>query len=272
VRTVNVPPYIGFPLVAVAALAALYWFANRQIFHPMKHPAGWWEVQEELGVEDVWISAADGVRLHGWWKEAPGAELATLYLHGNAGNVTHRGSHILAVAEAGSSILVIDYRGYGKSTGRPSEAGIYADARAAYDWLRGRGRPPERIVAHGESLGTAVAVELAVRVPVAGVVLEAPFSSAGDVAGTILPVLGPLLVRSFRSIEKIGSLRAPLLVIHGERDGIIPIELGRRLFEAAPEPKEFWAVAGAGHNDLVEAGGAEYVTRLGRFYRRLLAH
>ena len=268
-QTVNVPPYIGFPLVAAASLAALYWFANRQIFHPMKHPAGWWDVQGELGVEDVLISAADGVRLHGWWKEAPGAELATLYLHGNAGNVTHRGSHILAVAEAGSSILVIDYRGYGKSTGRPSEAGLYADARAAYEWLREQGWPPERIVVHGESLGTAVAVDLAARVPVAGVVLEAPFPSAGDVAGTILPFLGPLLVRSFRTVGKIGRLRAPLLVIHGERDGIVPIELGRRLFEAAPEPKQFWAVAGAGHNDLVETAGPEYAARLARFYRGL---
>ena len=265
----NVPPYIGFPLAAAAALAALWWFANRQLFHPMKYPAGWWELQQELGLEDVWITAADGVRLHGWWKAVPGAAVATVYLHGNAGNVTHRAGHILAVAEAGSSILVIDYRGYGKSAGSPSESGLYADARAAYGWLREQSWSPERIVVHGESLGTAVAVDLAVREPVAGVVLEAPFTSAGDVAGTILPFLGPLLVRSFRTIEKIGRLRAPLLVIHGSRDAIIPIELGRRLFDAAPEPKEFWAVPGAGHNDIVETAGPEYTARLARFYRSL---
>ncbi len=269
VRTVNVPPYIGFPLAAAAALAALWWFANRQLFHPMKYPAGWWELQQELGVEDLWITAADGVRLHGWWKAVPGARLATVCLHGNAGNVTHRAGHIFAVAEAGSSILVIDYRGYGKSAGSPSESGLYADARAAYGWLREQSWSPERIVVHGESLGTAVAVDLAVREPVAGVVLEAPFPSAGDVAGTILPLLGPLLVRSFRSIEKIGRLRAPLLVIHGSRDAIIPIELGRRLFDAAPEPKQFWAVPGAGHNDIVETAGPEYTARLARFYRSL---
>ncbi len=268
-RTVNVPSYIGLPLAAAAAFAALYWFANRQVFHPMKYPAGWWELQEQLGVEDAWITAPDGVRLHGWWKAVPGAEVATLYLHGNAGNVTHRAGHIEAVAEAGSSILVIDYRGYGKSAGRPSETGLYADARAAYAWLRERGWAPNRIVVHGESLGSAAAVDLAVQTPVAGVVLEAPFTSAGDVAGTILPLLGPLLVRSFRSVGKIGRLRAPLLVIHGDRDGIVPIELGRRLFDAAPEPKQFWTVPGAGHNDIVETVGPAYSARLSRFYRSL---
>ena len=191
VRTVNVPPYIGFPLAAAAALAALWWFANRQLFHPMKYPAGWWGLQQELGVEDLWITAADGVRLHGWWKAVPGARLATVYLHGNAGNVTHRAGHIFAVAEAGSSILVIDYRGYGKSAGSPSESGLYADARAAYGWLREQSWSPERIVVHGESLGTAVAVDLAVRKPVAGVVLEAPFPRPATSPGPSFPSSAP---------------------------------------------------------------------------------
>ena len=113
----------------------------------------------------MWLQAADGVKLHAWWLKAPGSRVATLFLHGNAGNVTHRAGHMLAIAEAGSSVLVIDYRGYGRSEGRPDEAGLYADAEAAYQHLLAAGYTPDRIVLHGESLGTAVAVELASRRP-----------------------------------------------------------------------------------------------------------
>jgi len=264
---VDIPPYIGYPLVAVAAAGALYWFANRQVYHPMKHPDGWWEVQDELGAEDVSIETRDGVRLHGWWSPVEDASLAALYLHGNAGNVTHRGSHIRAANAEGCSMLVIDYRGYGKSGGAPSESGLYTDAEAGYELLRSKGYPPERIVVHAESLGTAVAVELAGRVKVAGVILEAPFTSASDVAGRILPLVGPLLVNGFDAKSKIGRLAAPLLVIHGDRDGIIPFDMGETLYEAAPEPKSFWAVPGAGHNDIVESGGEAYRERLREFYK-----
>jgi fermentation-respiration switch protein FrsA (DUF1100 family) len=266
---VTVPPYIGYPLAAVAVYGALYVFANGQVFHPMKYPDGWWEVQDELGAQDVAITTADGVRLHGWWSPADGAGLATLYLHGNAGNVSHRGSHIRAVNEAGTSILVIDYRGYGKSGGRATEKGLYADAEAGYQFLREKGYLPEQIVVHGESLGTAVAVELATRVTVAGVVLEAPFTSARDVAGRVLPLLGPLLVRGFDTRAKIGGLRAPLLVVHGESDEIIPFDMGESLFDKAPEPKFFWPAPNAGHNNIVEAGGQRYLVRLREFYGSL---
>jgi len=265
----DIPPYIGYLLVAVAAAGALYWFANRQVFHPMKHPEGWWEVQDELGAEDVSIQTRDGVRLHGWWSPAEGSGLAALYLHGNAGNVTHRGSHIQAANAAGCSMLVIDYRGYGKSEGAPSEPGLYADAEAGYEFLRSKGYPPGRIVVHAESLGTAVAVELATRVTVGGVILEAPFTSASDVAGRILPVVGLLLVGGSDTESKIGLLAAPVLVIHGDRDGIIPFDMGQAIFEAAPEPKSFWAVPGAGHNDIVESGGDAYRQRLLEFYESL---
>lgn len=266
---VNIPPYIGYPVIALVSYGALYVFANRQVYHPMKYPGGWWEQQEELNVEDVWIRTDDGVRLHGWWGEAPGARLATVYLHGNGGNISHRGAHIRAVRAAGSSILVIDYRGYGRSEGSPSEEGLYRDAVAAYRFVRNKGFPAGRIVVHGESLGTSVAVDLAAREPVSGVVLEAPFTSASDVAGHVLPLLGPLLVRSFNTKAKIPALRAPLLVIHGEEDEIIPFAMGRKLFELAPEPKQFWAVPGAGHNDIAETGGKAYVDRLRRFYAEL---
>src|SRR5690349_15528544 len=123
---------------------------------------------------------------------ASGRRLATLFFHGNAGNLTHRIGHMRAIPAAGSSLLIIDYRGYGKSEGRPSEQGVYRDADAAYEWLTGEGYAPRQIVAHGESLGTAVAVDLAARKPCAGVVLEMPFNSAARVAAGILPLLGPL--------------------------------------------------------------------------------
>ncbi len=262
----KIPPYIGYPILAVFAWLAAWFIANRQVFHPMRYPAGWWEGQAQLGVEDVSIRTPDGLTLHGWWKESPGSDLVTLYLHGNAGNVTHRGRHIQEIVAAGSSVLVIDYRGYGKSQGRPSEQGLYTDAEAAYDYLLTQGYGPHQIVLHGESLGTSVAMDLAIRRPARGVILEAPFTSAGDVAHRILPFLGPLLVRSFPTKSKIGNLKWPLLLIHGTEDEIIPFEMGRELFDLAPEPKQFREVPGAGHNDITEIGGPEYRRWLLDFY------
>jgi fermentation-respiration switch protein FrsA (DUF1100 family) len=166
-------------------------------------------------------------------------------------------------------VLIIDYRGYGKSEGRPEEQGLYLDAEASYVHLLERGYRPEQIVAHGESLGSAVAVDLAARRRCGGLVLEAPFTSARQVAARVLPLLGPMLVKGFDSEAKIRSVRAPLLVIHGDRDEVIDQELGRKLFEAAGEPKTFWPVPGARHNDIVETAGPEYERRLREFYEEL---
>jgi fermentation-respiration switch protein FrsA (DUF1100 family) len=262
----KIPPYIGYPLLAIWTYAIIWFIANRQVFHPMKHPDGWWDDQHLWAVEDVTIQTADGLQLHGWWKEVASAKIVTLYLHGNAGNISHRGSHIQEISAAGSSVLVIDYRGYGKSQGRPTEKGLYKDAEAGYEFLRAKGYEPPRIIAHGESLGTSVAVDLASRRPVGAVVLEAPFTSASDVAHRVLPYLGPALVRSFNTKSKIAGVDAPLLVIHGADDQIIPFEMGRELFDAADNPKHFWKIPGATHNDIVEASGSEYRRRLTDFY------
>ena len=140
----------------------------------------------------------------------------TLFLHGNAGNLTHRYQSSREITAAGSSVLMIDYRGYGKSAGRPSEKGLFADAEAAYQYLMKnsmKNSRPEQVIVHGESLGTAVAVDLASRRPCGGVVLEAAFTSASDVAGTVLPVIGRLLIRSLDSRGKIAR-RVPTLFIH----------------------------------------------------------
>jgi fermentation-respiration switch protein FrsA (DUF1100 family) len=165
---------------------------------------------------------------------------------------------------------MLDYRGYGKSSGRPSEQGLYRDSEAGFIYLLGKGYRAERIILHGESLGTAVAIDLASRRPCAALILEAPFTSASDVAGTVVPFVGPLLVRSFNSLPKIRWIRVPKFFMQGDHDEVIPPRLGQELFALAQEPKMFWIVPGAGHNDILERAGSEYCRRLSAFYESLL--
>jgi hypothetical protein len=263
-------------LVFIAVLASgwlLYFMlsklASRAIYYPLRYPAGDWNIQSNLGAEDRWITTADGVRLHAWWIAAAAESPATLFLHGNAGNVTYRGHHAMEIVRAGSSLLVLDYRGYGKSESSPSEEGLYADADAAYESLVRAGFAAEQIILHGESLGSAVAVDLAVRRGCRGVILEAPLASASKMAGVVLPLLGPLLVSGFDTEATIPRLRAPLLVIQGDRDEVVPYSQGQAVFKAAPQPKQFWTIRGGGHNNIVAAGGTEYAERLRAFYRSL---
>lgn len=240
----------------------LVWAASRTLYFPMKYPAGDWRAKERIGAEDVWIR--DG--LHGWFAKRPHHRWVTLHLHGNAGNITHRITSAAHILEAGSSVLLLDYRGYGRSEGRPTERGFYEDAVAAYDWLVAQGYRPEQIVLHGESIGTPVATHVAVKRRCAGLVLEAPFTSARAVAGKVLPVVGPALVRGYDTMSMIGRLEVPLLIIHGDADEVIAYEFGQKLFRAAPQPKTFWTVRGATHNDLHIAGAAEFRSRLETFY------
>ncbi len=254
-----------YGLAAIAAYGALHWLASRVVYQgssSLPDPA--W--RDALGAEDVWLRARDGVKIHGWWVRSQASRLATLFLHGNAGNIGHRGPHIRAIVEAGSDVLIIDYRGYGGSQGRPSERGLSLDADAGYDYVAAQGKP---IVLHGESLGSAVAVELATRRPAAGLILEAPFTSLRAEADQALPVLGPLLLWGFDSRSRVARVHAPLLVIHGDRDRTVPYRLGRELYEAASGPKSLWIVAGADHNDILEAAGPEYRERLRQFYASL---
>jgi len=265
----QIPWYIGWPIAIAFAVGILFMVASRAPYYPIKYPSGFWQLQSKLGAEDVWLLTSDRVRLHAWWVTAPQGSLVTLYLHGNAGNVTHRFLPIREIAAAGSSVLMLDYRGYGKSGGSPSEQGLYADADAAYLYLLDHGYSARHIILQGESLGTAAAVDLASRKECAGVVLEAAFTSGGDVANTVLPIIGPLLFRGFDSKSKIANIRAPLLFFHGDSDEIISLKLGRRLFQAAPEPKQFIEVPGARHNDLIETAGSSYRESLHEFYGHL---
>lgn len=261
--------YITWPVLGATCYGALWLFANRSIYYPLKYPEGFWNLQAQLHAEDVWLSTSDGVQVHAWWVRKEGAGLATLYLHGNAGNVTHRYPQIREITAAGSSILMLDYRGYGRSRGWPTEKGLYADAETAYQYLLKSGYKPGHIILHGESIGSAVAIHVASQHPCAGVVLEAPFTSAGDVADTVMPVLGPMLIWSFDSVKRISGVHAPLLFIQGDRDEIIPLRLGQKLFASAPSPKSFWIVEGARHNDILEVAGPRYGQRLRSFYKGL---
>jgi fermentation-respiration switch protein FrsA (DUF1100 family) len=239
---------------------------DRFVFFPERQLAGS-PADVGLRYEDVWFPAADNVRLHGWW--VPGERAATvLWFHGNAGNISHRLEHLKLLHDAvGPTVLLVGYRGYGRSDGSPSEGGLYADARGALAYARSRGEVDrERIVYFGQSLGSAVAVELATRRSPRGLILETPFTSIQEMAAGILP--GPLahiVPRRFDNLDRIASIRCPMLFIHGDRDEVVPYEQGRRLFDAASAPKRFFTVAGARHNDAFVVGGKRYFDAVREF-------
>ncbi len=216
-----------------------------------------------LAFTDLTIPTEDGERLHGWWIPARAASPRghVLFFHGNAGNVSHRLEHALALTAAGLDVLLVDYRGYGRSTGRPSEPGLYRDARASLAALRAGGQVhPARTVLMGESLGAAVALWLAADEPPAALVLQSAFTGLRDVARHHYGGLSALAGDGYPSLQRIRSLRSPVLIVHGDRDEIVPIAHGRALHAAAPEPRRLEVVGGAGHNDLVEVMGASYGT------------
>jgi len=220
-----------------------------------------------LEYEDVWFSASDGVALHGWW--VPGSRPETiLWFHGNAGNISHRVDNLRLLHDhVGVNVFLFDYRQYGRSQGKASEEGLYADARGALAYLRSRGDlAQERIVYFGRSLGSAVAVDLAATNSPRGLILETPFASIRAMARRLLP--GPLsavVPAGFDNLAKIPGIHCPKLFIHGDSDEIVPYEQGRLLFEAASPPKSFFTIRGAGHNDTYIVAGSRYFARMRDF-------
>jgi uncharacterized protein len=211
------------------------------------------------GVAEVSVRTRDGLSLVSWYRPPEAGRPVVLYLHGNGGHIGYRAERLRRFVEAGYGALMLEYRGYGGNPGTPSERGLYADAEAAATFLENEAIPPHRVVLWGESLGSAVAVHLAAERPVAGVVLEAPFTSVAAVAQLHYAfVPAAMLVRDrFDSLSRIGRIAAPLLVLHGGRDRVVPIRLGRSLFDAASEPKEGWFVPEAEHEDLAAFGALE---------------
>jgi len=256
-------------LVASGAVALLWSQQRRLIYFPSPGPVP--SAAAVLpGARDVVLRAEDGITLGAWFIPAPGAHRgpAVLICNGNAGDRSLRAPLAAALNGAGLSVLLFDYRGYGGNPGRPSEDGLAADARAAQAWLAAQPEvDPARIAYFGESLGAAVAVGLATERAPAALVLRSPFTSLADVGRVHYPWLpvGLLLLDRYPSIDRIGSLTAPLLVIAGDRDDIVPPSLSERLFVAAPEPKWFLQMRGAGHNDPELLDGDQLTREVVRF-------
>jgi fermentation-respiration switch protein FrsA (DUF1100 family) len=229
----------------------------------------------QMGLEykDVYFTTKDGQQLHGWY--VPGnTDVTLLWFHGNGGNISHRVPEIAQIHyRLGVNLFIFDYRGYGRSEGVPSESGTYRDSRAALAYLQGRADlNPQKIIYFGQSLGAAVAVELAAHQPPLGLVLIAPFVSLSDMARMLYRYLptAPWLVRGrYDSLAHISDIRRPLLILHGDQDNIVPISQGRKLFDAAYEPKQFQVLYGAGHDDTYIAGGAAYWDTLSEFLDEL---
>jgi fermentation-respiration switch protein FrsA (DUF1100 family) len=244
--------------------------ARQFIFFPQKHH-DFTPEQFGLAYRDVFLRTSDGVRIHGWHFPVEGSGACRgilLFLHGNAGNISHRLENIRFLVDEGIPVFIVDYRGYGRSEGTITEEGMYRDAESSMDWLLDElGIPAGRVVIFGRSLGGVAAVHTASVRPAAGVILEATFSSLADASRIFFPILpaGLLLGGRMDSMAKIRRVHAPLLFIHGDVDELVPIALGRKLFEAASDPKEFYTLQGAGHNDTYLVGGKAYFCKIRAF-------
>ncbi len=212
-----------------------------------------------VGVEERVLKTPDGARIIAWYGRARPGQPTILYFHGNAGSLSARAPRIERFMGEGWGVYMMTYRGYGGGTGSPTEANNVADARLAYGALLLEGVEPSSIILYGESLGSGVAVRLATERQVGGVVLDAPYTSIVDVAAKAYPFLPVrlLLADRYESTKYIGQVRVPLLILHGERDGVIPVAMGRELFRLANEPKQLAVFANGGHSDLyVNGNGA----------------
>jgi fermentation-respiration switch protein FrsA (DUF1100 family) len=251
----------------------MYLQQPRMVFFPSRAQAGT-PADWGLRYEDLRFDTDDGVSLHGWYIPAAGARQVVLFLHGNAGNISHRGESLEIFHRLGVNVLIFDYRGYGRSGGAPSEAGLYRDAGAAWRYLTEiRGVDPADILIFGRSLGGAVAARLASRVPAGGVILESTFSSARDLAHSVFPLLGRLVVLryDFDSVRALAGVRSPVLVLHSRDDEIVPFALGRRLYQSAPEPKRFVELRGD-HNSGFIVSRPDYDRALQAWLLSLRAH
>ena len=279
VWTIARPVFVALLLV----ILLLRMFEDRLVFFPNAFAWNNWDTHSMgLETEDVYFVTEDDVRLHGWWVSAPAEALVEagktegpvptiLFLHGNAANLTNRVNNLMFLRDLPANLFAIDYRYYGKSEGPfPNEEGVYHDARAAYDYLiKERGVDPARLILLGQSLGTAIAVNLATEREVAGLILEAGFPSTPRVAQLTIPLPGVrYIMRSrFDSAAKLPGIHKPVLVAHCVADPIMPVQLGEELFEAANQPKTWVKYDSACHEPLYDVAYGEYADRL----RQLIA-
>jgi len=248
------------------------------IFHPGKSNDTATPDIHGIEYDDVIFQTEDGLNLNGWFvpgkKTSPDTDLHTLlWFHGNAGNINRRLDNIKMIYErVPVNVFIIDYRQYGRSEGKVSEQGTYLDARAALAYLHSRKEiNREKIIFFGRSLGSAVAVELALNEKCRALILETPFTSILEMGKKLYPFLpvSLLLKTKYDSLAKIRNIKVPILVMHGDKDDLVPFEHGKRLYDMANEPKEFYTIPGAGHNDTHIVGGDEYFDVIKRFVNKL---
>ena len=257
-------------LALFSALVLLYirYIEKHTLFHPSK------EIEfspGEVGLdfEEVFFKTKDNLKLNGWFIPARGVGYTVLFCHGNAGNISHRLQKIKFFNQLGCSVFIFDYRGYGKSKGRPSEEGMYLDVKSAYDYLLSRGIGNSQIIGYGESLGGAIIIDLAAKNKVAGLIAESSFSSGRDMARRVYPFIPYWLFSShFDSASKIKSITAQKLIIHSLNDEIVPYDLSLRLYAAAAGPKEFLQISGP-HNSCFYDSEKILEQRLPDFLSRL---
>jgi hypothetical protein len=246
--------FIIYPILfAIFFVAYVRFLEKRTVFMPQTGKDARNPSDINMAYEDVSIKTSDGLRLHGWFvpaKENPTQAVTFLYFHGNAGNIYNRVDEVELLHDVGGNVLIIDYRGYGISEGSPSEKGIYLDALATFDYVITRKDvAKDRIIAYGVSLGGAAAAELALNRPVAGLVLHSTFTSASDMAKKIFPIVPSFLIQTkMDTINKVQKITVPKLIIHAPQDEVAPYWMGKRLFDASAEPKEFLELQGQ-HND-----------------------
>lgn len=262
-------------LVVVLSIVGIFFFGNQLFNAILFHPIRGAEIEpERIGLvgEGVFLESEDGIQIHAFWLPVENSDVAILFLHGNGGNASYSLLSSFEMVRLGASVLVLDYRGYGLSEGTPTEEGVYQDARAGLAYLTDvQGFPENRIIIFGQSLGGAVAVDLAQDRKLGGLILVSTFESVANLAKTRVPFADLFLSDRFDSGQKIARLRAPVLFLHGDRDGTVPIASGRSLFERAPEPKNFVIVKGAGHNNMADIGGRFYWNQIDQFIKDSLS-
>src|SRR5579859_528425 len=248
-------------VASIMAMALLRSIENRFIFLPPRYPEGFPPARVyPPGLEEIWLTTEDGVRLNAWFLANPASPRVLLWFHGNATNIGQQLDELETYSRLGTNIFEIDYRGYGKSESSPNEAGVYRDGEAAYRYLtETRHFAPRNVFIYGHSLGGGVATEIAFRHPCGGLIVESSFTSIRDMAHHILkiPFIEYVLKSRFDSIGKIAQIHAPVMIIHGREDKLIPFSMGQKLYAAALEPKTFLATQ-SGHDDPYILGGKEY--------------
>lgn len=263
--------WIGIFVAAYATVVVLMWLAQDRLVYYPQLPGGATATPtaKKLAYEDLRITAEDGETLAAWWVPATQARGAVLLLHGNAGSIADRLDYLPPFHAMGYSVLLVDYRGYGTSSGRPSEEGTYRDARAAWQWLAARGLKAQDIVVVGESLGGAVAAELAARMQPRALLLISAFTSLPDVAAAVYPWLPVRLISRYRydTLAHLQAYHGPVMVAHSRDDEIVPFAHGRRLHEAAGKGRHFLEMRG-GHNEAFLFAQPERVRAVAAFLGR----